>query len=401
MTKKVEILSSKEAQKIILLSQKVLTAKITGSALSATLNTIEHLGYIQIDTISVVQRAHHHTLWTRNPRYQTTHLSELIKEKKVFEYWSHAAAYLPIKEYRYSLPRKNDLVLGTQKHWYNPNKKLMQQVLERITKEGPLMAKDFENTGKMKGDWTTKPTKQALEYLFMQGELMISSRKNFHKVYDITERVIPENTNTSLPSPEEHARFLIKKYLNANGLAQSNEIAYLLKNIKPNISKALEEMLLSNEVLKCNVNNKIYYILPETINLLNKPLYRSKLKILSPFDNLLIQRKRMQDLFNFDYLIECYVPEAKRKYGYFSLPILWDGKFAARMDCKAYRKDKILHVNNLVLEPSLKKIDEFSKTLTKELKKFKDFNNCDSIKINRTNPTNSKQLIEEQLNNNG
>ncbi len=396
--KKTETLSNKEAQKIILLSQKVLTAKNTGSALSATLDTIEHLGYIQIDTISVVQRAHHHTLWNRNPRYQTTHLSELIKEKKVFEYWSHAAAYLPIKEFRYSLPRKKDLAIGAQKHWYNPNKKLMQQVLERITKEGPLMAKDFENTGKKKGDWTTKPTKQALEYLFMQGDLMISSRKNFHKVYDITERVLPENINTSLPSPNEYARFLIKKYLNTNGLAQSNEIAYLLKNIKPNITKALEEMLLRNEIIKCNVNNKIYYMLPNTINLLNKPLYRSKLKILSPFDNLLIQRKRMQDLFNFDYLIECYVPEAKRKYGYFSLPILWDGKFAARMDCKAHRKDKTLHINNLVIEPSLKKIDEFSITLTKELKKFKEFNNCDSIKVNRTNPTNIKQLIEKQLN---
>jgi len=104
-----ESLSIQQARKLVLLSQRVLSAKKTGCATSATLSAIEQLGYIQIDTISVIQRAHHHTLWNRNPRYQASQLDQLIADKKVFEYWSHAAAYLPFRDYRFSLPRKHAL----------------------------------------------------------------------------------------------------------------------------------------------------------------------------------------------------------------------------------------------------------------------------------------------------
>jgi uncharacterized protein YcaQ len=389
-----ESLSLPQARKLVLLSQRVPPAKQSGSATAATLSAVEHLGYIQIDTISVIERAHHHTLWNRNPRYKSAQLQQLISDKQVFEYWSHAAAYLPMRDYRYSLPRKHALASGQQNHWYERDEKLMKSVLNRIAGEGPLMARDFEHSGKKVGEWQSKPAKRALENLFMQGDLMVSCRVNFHKVYDLTERVLPEDTDTTLPDPDDYARHLITRYLLANGLAQPAEITYLLKRTKPLVSATLQEMESNSELLQLKVGAKNYYVLPASLELLTKPLTRSKLKILSPFDNLLIQRSRMQALFGFDYLIECYTPAAKRQYGYFSLPLLWDGKLVARMDCKADRKTGVLHIQHLTLESNLANTDEFLLALSKELASFLQFNNCDRIRLHSTFPARVKPLLK-------
>jgi uncharacterized protein YcaQ len=389
-----ESLSLQHARKLVLLSQRVPPAKQSGSATAATLSAIEHLGYIQIDTISVIERAHHHTLWTRNPRYKTAQLQQLIADKQVFEYWSHAAAYLPMRDYRFSLPRKQAIASGQQSHWGERDEKLMKSVLKRIASEGPLMARDFEHNGKKVREWQSKPAKRALEYLFMQGELMVPCRVNFHKVYDLTERVLPEGTDTTVPDPAEYARHLITRYLLANGLGQSAEIAYLLKDTKQLVSATLQEMKSNGELLQVSVGANRYYALPASLELLSEPLGRSKLKILSPFDNLLIQRKRMQALFGFDYQIECYVPAAERQYGYFSLPVLWDGKLVARMDCKAERKSSLLHIQHLALESSLAKTDEFFLALSKELASFLQFNNCRNIRLHSTFPAHVKPILQ-------
>ncbi|CAM3375936.1 winged helix-turn-helix domain-containing protein [Zobellia roscoffensis] len=397
MSLKEQSLSLKEAQKLVLLSQRLPSTKRIGSAQNATLSAIEHLGYIQIDTISVIERAHHHTLYNRNPNYKADHLSALVADKKVFEYWSHAAAFLPMTEYRFSLPRKTAIASGKQKHWFKRDEKLMKAVVERIKHEGPLMAKDFDKKGKKHGEWKTAPTKQALENLFMQGDLMITKRINFHKVYDLTERVLPSDINTVMPTEDEYGRFMVKKYLQTNGLGTLPEITYLLKNVKPLVTNALDTMLNTGEIELVNVSNTAYYVLPEALELLNQPLARKKLKILSPFDNLLIQRKRMTDLFNFDYTLECYVPQHKRKHGYFTLPILWDGKLVARMDSKADRKEKVLHIHQLTLEPSLRKTEAFADALGKELQSFMEFNVCNSIQLHRTIPSSFKFEFEHRF----
>ncbi len=383
----------------MLLSQRLPPARQAGSAIAATLSAVEHLGYVQIDTISVIQRAHHHTLWNRNPRYKPSHLNQLLTDKQVFEYWSHAAAYLPMRDYRYSLFRKQAITNGDQNHWYERDEPMMKSVLKRIATEGPLMAKDFEHTGQKKiGEWTSKPAKRALEYLFMQGELMVPCRINFHKVYDLTERVLPGNMDITVPDPEEYARFLVTRYLQSNGLGMVTEMVYLLKNTKPLVSLALQEMVSNGELLQVRAGGNGYYALPASLELLDKPLARSKLKILSPFDNLLIQRKRVQALFDFDYLIECYLPAAKRQYGYFSLPVLWDGKLVARVDCKAERKKSLLHIQHLVLESRLAKTDAFAVALGRELASFLRFNNCTDIRLHRTTPANFKPVLQTVVN---
>ncbi|MGI9469973.1 MAG: winged helix-turn-helix domain-containing protein [Rubripirellula sp.] len=392
-----ESLSREEARKLVLLSQRLPPSNRAGGATDATLSAIEHLGYVQIDTISVVQRAHHHTLWNRNPRYRPSQLDQLVSDRQVFEYWSHAAAYLPFRDYLHSLPRKHALASGSQSHWYKRDDRMMELVLRRISAEGPLMAKDFEHTGNRAGEWKAKPAKRALEYLFMQGDLMVPSRLNFQKVYDLTERVLPKGTDTSLPDPEEHARFLIARYLRANGLGRSDEISYLLKGTKPHVSATLEDMVASGELLQVRVGDKMYFAIPSSLELLSKPLSRSKLKILSPFDNLVIQRKRMKALFEFDYLIECYVPEPKRQYGYFSLPILWEGKLVARMDCRAERKESLLHIHHLALEPTVERTDALFVALKKELKSFLRFNQCEQIRLHRTSPAKVKPEFRSRI----
>ncbi len=382
------IISPGEARALVLHSQRLppqaATDTATTTEAAATLRAIEHLGYIQIDTISVVERAHHHVLWSRNPQYRAIHLEQLLEQKQVFEYWSHAAAYLPMADYRFSLPRKLAIASGEREHWYARDPALMRHVLERIRVDGPLRVKDFEHHGKPIPEWQSKPAKRALEYLFMQGDLMVPRRQAFHKVYDLTERVLPADTNTSPPTSAEYAHFLIRRYLQAHGLAQASDFGYLLKGIKPAIQHALKNMLKSGEMQEItpdwltDTQTKRWYVLPESLALLGQPL-RPHLLILSPFDNLLIQRERLRKLFGFDYQIECYLPEAKRRYGYFSLPILWDGRLVARIDCKAERKSKILTVNHLALEAAIGDEEAFRAALAAAMPAFLAFNACQAV----------------------
>jgi uncharacterized protein YcaQ len=387
-------LSSKEARHLILQTQLLCNTKSSSNALNDTLFAIEHLGYVQIDTICVVQRAHHHTLWARNPSYQPSFLDTLVKEKKVFEYWSHAAAFLPMNEYRYTLLRKQAFLTGVQKHWGERDNNLMKEVLKRIENEGPLMAKDFEHGGHSTKEWTRKPAKRALEYLFMQGDLMISSRNNFHKVYDLTHRVLPNSVDITVPSIEEYSRFLITKYLMANALGQASQMGYLLKNTKQIVVETIKEMLWNKELIKIDVQGVMYYALPSLLEISNFMCNSDTLKILSPFDNLLIQRKRMQDLFGFDYLLECYVPEAKRQYGYFCLPILWENELVARMDCKVNKKEAVLDIYTLALEPSLLKKEAFALALCKELLLFALFNGCKAFVLHNSLPSEFKSIFQ-------
>ncbi|PCJ45444.1 MAG: hypothetical protein COA74_15690 [Gammaproteobacteria bacterium] len=365
-------LSLKEAQKVILLSQGIHKEKAIGSGKKATYKAIESINYVQIDSISVVERAHHHTIWNRAENYVPAHLDQLLEDKQIFEYWSHAASYLPMVNYRYSLPRKISFAQGDM-HWFEKDKKSMSLVLERIKTDGALQAKDFKDTRKTKtGWWDWKPAKKALEQLFMEGELMAVQRRGFQKVYDLTERVLPSSIDTSFPSKEEYFQHLILNYLKANAIGTAEQMTYLLKGLKSSVRNHCIQMCEDGLLITVTINNQTYFALPTLNNLLKKRLTSKKVKILSPFDNLLIQRKRIKELFNYDYQIECYVPANKRKFGYFSLPLLWGRKFAGRMDVKMDRKLGILNILHLHLETE--EVDVFMVDLKKSLDKFLSFN---------------------------
>ncbi|GMQ48351.1 winged helix-turn-helix domain-containing protein [Vibrio sp. 10N] len=382
-------LSIPQAQKLALLSQGLPSQPLAGNAYQQSIQAMRSLGYVQIDTISVVQRAHHHTLWSRNHRYSTDHLDRMVQDRVVYEYWSHAASYLDMQNYRFSLPKKHALKSGQQSHWFKKNPKLMAEVLSKITIDGPQMAKDFtqcaiNSTTVKKQGWESKPTKQALETLYMQGDLMISERRKFHKVYDLTERVLTCDTDTRMPTADEHAQFLVLNTLKTHGIANVTEMSYLRKGTKPIVQKALYELEEMGKIEQVTVKGEAYFVLPQSLELLDKRISRQQAKLLSPFDSFIIQRDRLRKFFNFDYLLECYVPTAKREYGYFVLPILWDGRLVARVDCKAHRDRAHLEVFKLYIEPRISQREAFEHALAKELTSFALFNHCDSYNINKT-----------------
>lgn len=392
-------LSPKQARKLVLNSQRVLALPTSGNAIDATRAAIRHLGYIQIDTISVVARAHHHTLWNRNPRYQPQQLDALLAARKVFEYWSHAAAYLPIEEYRFALPRMQQAA-SADGHWHKRDSRLIKQILQRIIAQGAVMARDFEDSRSGKtAMWQRKPAKYALEQLFMEGRLMITKRIGFNKVYDLRERVLPDDVDCRMPDQLEYATHLITAFLRAHGLGQIAEFGYLRKGLKPIIAEAAQAMLEQGALQKVMVAKQPWLMLANAEAMLKQPLARSKARILSPFDNMIIQRKRIRQLFNFDYQIECYVPAGKRQYGYFVLPIIWGGTLVARVDCKAHRAERLLEIRNLALEPDMGALEKFSAALAQELVAFAAFNECQTIKIGKVAAKSFAALLRQSVSN--
>jgi uncharacterized protein YcaQ len=370
--------------------------------------TIEKLGYIQLDTIAVVRRAHHHTLWTRRPDYDPRMLHQLqATDRRIFEYWGHAASYLPISDYRYYLPR--------QRSYYNPQHKwtrnliekhqhLLEPVLERIRAEGPLGSKDFKPPpGTQRGAWWDwKPAKVALEVLFWRGELMITERRNFQRIYDLTERVLPSGVDTHLPKEDELGEFLVRRALSAHGVTQASEIRdHIHAADRDVIERSLADLVQAGDVIHVKIQehpDADYYALPEMIESASV-LEQSprRVTLLSPFDNLVIQRPRTERLFGFDFKLECYTPAAKRQYGYFSLPVLWGEHLVGRLDPKADRKSKTLIIRGLFFEPEFREFEAFLPTFAAHLVDFARFNRCESVTLERVVPAEMSEPVSHHL----
>lgn len=393
-------ISLKQARRIALFSQGLLHKEAFGRGLKAVQKVIDQLHYVQIDTISVVDRAHHHVLNTRVPNYSPNMLHELQSvQKTAFEYWFHAAAYLPMDDYRYYLP----IMHGIKKK-RSVNKKSCNAIVNRITAEGPLQSRDFASAKgkKSNGWWDWKPEKRVLESMFLSGDLMICERKGFQKVYDLTENVLPEHIDTRYPSDSERGYFYVRRMLTNLGVARLKDICVARAMTKHSdydlqawVNKSLQEMLEASEVLSFTLNGSTYYCLTETVNTTPKRVGHKKITFLSPFDNLVINRNRLLELFDFDYQLECYVPKEKRKFGYFTLPILYGDELVGRIDCKADRKTGVFLVNNLWLEDGMVVDDKFSKALSQSLIDYKTDLQCDTITIeNMENKKLKKSLMQ-------
>ncbi len=338
----------------------------------AVAEIVDRIGYVQIDTISVVERAHHHILATRIPRYQT----EWLERAPVFEYWAHAAAYLPWRDFRYTLPRK-ERIKANGHDWFRADKAEAERVLERIRSEGPLMARHFETSRRPAGWWDWKPAKRALEYLFMAGDLMVV-RQGFQKVFDLTERVLPAGTDTRTPTPHEHAAWYVDRALDAWGLAARDEMAYLRKEHVAHIDAVLRQREEEGSLVRVTVEGiakTAYWVRPADLERIDAGKAPDRtLRIVSPFDPFLIHRKRMRRLFGFDFAIECYLPAAKRTFGYFALPLFQGTSFVGLLDAKADRSAGRLIVHNLRYDGPAKRRAPFDRSLNKALDAFARFN---------------------------
>ncbi|MFC6673197.1 winged helix-turn-helix domain-containing protein [Marinobacterium aestuariivivens] len=376
-------------RRLALGAQGLLQAQAFGRGLAGARRAIKHMGYVQIDTISVVERAHHHVLHSRVPGFEPAMIDRMLRDRDIFEYWSHAAAFLPIDDFRFSLPYKHAIKSG-QTHWFRTrDKKLMAELLARIGSDGPLRSRDLESgTRKQAGWWDWKPAKRALEQLYMEGDLMVSDREGFQKAYDLTERVLPAHVDTRMPTMAEFATHLVDQQLRCHGLVSLKGLTYLRRNtgLRNAVKALVNERLAQRTLEQVQVSGGEVFLL-ET-GALDGPLPRlnNRLRILSPFDNSVIQRDRLKALFQYDYQIECYVPEAKRQYGYFCLPLLYRDEFIGRMDCKAHRKIRQLEVKSLHLESHCFDDDAVIRALVDAIAHFCRFQSCDSVSLTRVYP---------------
>ena len=395
-------LSLRDARKLFLQQQGLLRDQEFGRGKNALRRAIRRLGYLQIDTISVVNRAHEHIPATRIRNFAPAHLSRLMRERAIFEYWSHAAAFMPFEHYRYSLP-----VMHGWRTTHTCDKKLAKQILARIRGEGPLQSRDFEDTrDKARGGWWEwKPAKRVLEHLFLSGELMVTRREGFQKVFDLPENVIPETVDTTMPTTDEWARHLVMSMVEALGVATETDIGYarstirrLAKiNMKPAIRKAIDGLMSEGRLQAVPVNNQTWYTTPKLPSRLPVRVTRNQVRILSPFDNSVINRKRTQTLFNFDYQLECYLPAEKRQYGYFSLPLLYGDELIGRMDAKADRKSKTLLINHLAFEKGRKLDDQLTAALAGGLARFSRDHQCEAVRLSRCTPSAFRKQLKAVL----
>ncbi len=387
-------------RRTVLSAQGLNQVQPFGRGLDGVAEAIRHLGYVQLDSISVVERAHHHVLFNRVPGYQPDMLNELMLNGAVFEYWAHAAAVLPMGDFRYSLPYKNAIKSG-QIHWYkNPDKKLMHELLARIRHDGPLRSRDLESRAKKTtGWWDWKPAKKAIEQLYMQGDLMVSNREGFQKTYDLTERVLPSTVNTRIPSAEEFAAHLLQQQLRNYGVVSLKGLTYLRRNkdLKQAMKTLVEECVVQGDLVQVQLLDQTGYLVKaDSLNHVT-PQVKNQLRIMSPFDNCVIQRDRLKALFGFDYQLECYVPAAKRRFGYFSLPLLYRDQFVGRMDCKAHRKESRLEIKSLHIETDEVAQDRFIDAFVQAIMNFCDFQQCENVILSHPQPDQIGQLVKKSL----
>jgi uncharacterized protein len=380
-------LTNSQARKIILHAAGLSRRAQFGKGREAVYKLIEHLGYIQVDTNYTVERAHHHAIASRIPDYKLEWLEELQADGRIFEFFTSDSGFQPMHEFRFSLPVKQAFA-ANRKPLTQSEINLMNKVLDRVAREGPLMVKDFENDRleASAGWWDWRPSKVALERLFLDGRLMTTRTRDFQKVYDLPINLIPDDIDTSMPTPEEFARHTILRVLRSLGISYVKEMAWRARFVKGHVVR--------QEIHKLVAEGQVCTVKIEGLNtgpLYMLPIYRNKkiqlsddAFILSPFDSLNVFRHRLRDFFDFDYQIECFVPEPKRKYGYFSLPVLIGDRFVARMDSKADRKEKTLIVHNLHFEAVKLTKPEIAK-LTDAILTFAGFNQCRNIVFKKSN----------------
>jgi uncharacterized protein len=375
-------------------AQGLLTSPAHPAEKNDVLRTIRQLGALQIDTINIVARSPYLALFSRIGTYTNTWLDELLAEGKIFEWWAHAACFLPAEDY--GLQRAIMLDGGLtwfSETWREQNREVVDGVLARVRAEGAVRSSDFERSDGRKGSWWDwKVEKKALEYWFGKGDLMVSKRVNFQRIYDLRERVRPDWDDRQAPSREAAEREMILNTVRALGVAKEAWIAdyyRLYKTVtKERIKALLEEGRLSEAQVE-GWSAPVYYH-PDQQELIeraaNGELSASHTTVLSPFDSLIWHRQRMRELFDFDFTIECYLPATKRKYGYFLLPLLHQGRLVARLDAKAHRKEGIFEVKGFFLEPNVQPDEELRAAVLKALQECAAWHRTPELVIRRCDP---------------
>ena len=352
-----DALSLDQARRVALAAQGLAAPPRAAPASPATLRaTLERLGAIQIDSINVVARSHELVLHARAGAHDRGAFDRLVYRRRAgFEYWGHAASFLPMASFRLCLPRMRRLTKATRGWWVDirrRNQHLYGPVLDRIRAEGPLAASAFRDPdGPRRGSWWDwAPAKHVLEDLFDCGTLLVHDRVNFERRYDLAERVLPPGLDTSEPTEAEAAAELALLAARALGVGTAADLADYYRLPSAQARAALAELVAAGLLQQVAVEGwaKPAYLLPGTRvprRVAHPPV------LLSPFDSLVWSRERTERLFGFRYRLEVYVPAGKRVHGYYTMPVLAGGRLVARVDPKHDRQAGRLLLRGLHLEP--------------------------------------------------
>lgn len=348
------------------------------------LTTIQRMRLLQIDSIHVVARSPYLVLHARLGSYPQLWLEEALEAGRIAECWAHEACFVSASDIGLHRAWRAQY---EGKHWADKhaartrdaNLAEMEVLLERVRASGPVRAADFERADRgVSGWWEWKPEKRWLEAWFASGELMVTRRERFQRVYDLAERVLAkldpsfDHALLSLTHAELRKRFILDS-VRALGIAQARWIADYFR-LKPTVDeRELAPLLASGELLSVQVAgwDSTAYVHRDHLALLEKAregrLRATHTALLSPFDPLVWDRARLREMFDFDYSIECYLPAAKRTYGYYVLPVLHRGRLIGRLDAKAHRAEGIFEVKALYLEeqvePSPRMLEELAQTI--------------------------------------
>lgn len=338
-------ITKSRAKRIWLHAQRLDEVAPFGNGPEATQSAVEHLGYVQIDTIHVIERCHHHILFTRIPEYRREHLAQAqTVDKTIFEYRAHALAYLPVQHFRYSVAAMKQHPKRVGAGLSSVPEEEVRKVIARIRKEGALSIRDIDDDVRVAKEhaWASrKPSERALKLAFYAGAITVSERNGMLKTYELTGRHFGW---ASLPRPASVRAtldHLLDRALRAQGVVSLDSICYMDAPRKPAMRRLIDARVRRKELVAVEIEGagkQEHWVRPDALEDASEPA-SELVHILSPFDPLIIQRKRLQLFFDYEHIFEAYVPKPKRRYGYFALPILVGDQIVAALDLKTDREN--------------------------------------------------------------
>jgi len=344
---KSHVLTKTQARRIWLRAQRLDTATPFGDGPEATRLAVEHLGYVQIDTINVIERCHHHILYARIPGYQRAHLRQVQSiDKTVFEYWTHALSYVPTRDIRFFLADMRRY-RHAQSPWFKAvTKRDLRKVLTLIRKGGPLTIRDIDDdvlVDKSHAWGSRKPSKRALQLAFYRGLVVVSQRTGMLKTYELTTRHFGWDRLPKAASASEILDYLLDRALRSQGVVSLDSACHLEAARKPAMRKLIGAGVRRGDLVPVAIEGAgalEHWARPEALAAAHRP--NRTVHILSPFDPLVLQRKRLHLFFDYEHRFEAYLPREKRRYGYFTHPVLLGEEIVALLDLKTDRERRKL-----------------------------------------------------------
>lgn len=386
------LLSNAEARRIFLARQGLSAPPGRLLGKDGLLQLIHDIGFVQVDSIATVERAHHQILFSRNQTYRREHLAELLeKDGELFEHWTHDASVIPSAFFRYwkhRFRRKEASILERWRKWQGEGfDSAFAETYARIAADGAVLSRELKvDDHKSGGWWNWHPNKTALEFLWHTGKLAIARRENFQKVYDLTERVVPAHHHAPDVEHDAFVDWACRSALTRLGFATHGEIAAFWALISPDEAKTWVEAHRDElrPVLIETANGErprsAYAFDGFPGNLGDIPEPPARLRVLSPFDPLIRDRNRTERLFGYFYRIEVFVPEPKRQYGYYVFPLLEGDRLVGRIDMKADRKAGTLDVKRLWWEPKVRASAGRLEKLEAELARIAKFAGVENVR---------------------